>query len=66
MNITLNGQSYPLAEMITIEELLNRLKLDCHQVVVEHNQHIIPRQRHADTFVKEGDILEVIHFVGGG
>ena len=66
MEIRLNGKPYPLSAPTTIEELLNQLKLDCQQVVVEHNQQIIPRQRHAETPVQDGDGLEVVHFVGGG
>ncbi len=66
MKITLNGSSYPLAATMTIEKLLNRLKLDCQQVVVELNQQIILRQHHADILIEDGDVIEVIHFVGGG
>ena len=66
MEITLNGKAYPLSTTTTIEELLNQLQLDCQQVVVEYNQHIIPRQRHGETRLEDGDALEIVHFVGGG
>lgn len=66
MNITLNGQPKDVADNITIEELLNQLKLDAQQVVIEQNRQIVPRQRHAETNLKSGDELEIVHFVGGG
>lgn len=66
MNITFNGKSRNLTDSISVQELLDQLKLDCQQVVVEHNRNIIPRQRLAETTLSDGDTLEVIHFVGGG
>ena len=66
MQITLNGQPKEVGENITVEELLNQLRLDAQQVVVEQNQQIVPRQRHAETRLNSGDSLEIVHFVGGG
>ena len=66
MNITFNGKQREIESSISIQELLDQLKLDCQQVVVEHNKAIIPRQRLEEVHLNDGDTLEVIHFVGGG
>lgn len=66
MEITFNGKAREVQMSITLQEFLDQLRLDCQQVVVEHNKNIIPRQRLAETFLNNGDTLEVIHFVGGG
>lgn len=66
MKIVFNGKSRPIQGGICIQELLDQMKLDCQQVVVEHNRNIVPRQRLADIVLNDGDTLEVIHFVGGG
>ena len=66
MEITFNGKTRELRNGLSIQELLDQLKLDCQQVVVEHNRNIISRQRLDETILSDGDILEVIHFVGGG
>ena len=66
MEITFNGKPREIQTGISIQELLDQMKLDCLQVVVEHNQNIVTRQRLAETPLKNGDTLEVIHFVGGG
>ena len=48
------------------QTLLDQLRLDSQQVVVERNRAIVPRQRFAEEFLAEGDTLEIVHFVGGG
>ncbi len=66
MNIIFNGKTRDIQDGISIQELLDQMQLDCMQVVVEHNNSIIPRQRLSETPLSKGDSLEVIHFVGGG
>ena len=66
MEIIFNGKPSELRTGTSIQELLDQLRLDCLQVVVEHNHNIITRQRLAETTLNDGDTLEVIHFVGGG
>jgi sulfur carrier protein len=36
------------------------------RVAVELNRDIVPRERWADAQLRDGDRLEVVHFVGGG
>ena len=66
MDIIFNGKTREIQDSICIQELLDQMQLNCMQVVVEHNNNIIPRQRLAETPLNKGDALEVIHFVGGG
>ena len=66
MNITVNGKSTETANGSTVQNLLDQLRLDCQQVVVERNRAIVPRQHFAGELLAEGDTLEVVHFVGGG
>jgi thiamine biosynthesis protein ThiS len=66
MDIIFNGKSRKVQDGVNIQELLDQMQLDCMQVVVEHNNNIIPRQRLVETTLQNGDTLEVIHFVGGG
>jgi thiamine biosynthesis protein ThiS len=66
MEIIFNGKMRALTHSISIQELLDQLRLDCLQVVVEHNRSIVTHQRLAEIPLKHGDSLEVIHFVGGG
>ena len=66
MNITVNGKSKELSETASIESLLNMLTLDAGNVAVELNQQIIKQSAFPETLLKNGDKIEIVHFVGGG
>ena len=66
MNLTVNGKPTATTPGSTVQNLLDQLRLDGRQVVVERNRAIVPRQRFAEEFLAAGDVLEIVHFVGGG
>jgi sulfur carrier protein len=66
MQVKLNGEALELPEATTILELLERLKVRRDIVAVEVNREIVPRGRHGDRRLEEGDAVEVVTFVGGG
>lgn len=67
MNIRLNGQDYALTEeTTTLYDLLQQLAIDGKIVIIEQNQQIIDRSRYPDAVVQPGDVIEIVHFVGGG
>jgi thiamine biosynthesis protein ThiS len=66
MNVTVNGVQRKLGGEPTLLELLEQLELDPRTVVVEHNQRIVRRPVLTDVQLAEGDVVEVVHFVGGG
>lgn len=66
IEITVNGESRSIAAGRTVAELLDELELHPRLVVVEHNREILDRSAYADTRIRDGDALELVHFVGGG
>lgn len=66
MTILLNGESRELPEPLTVADLLRWINLRSEQVAVEVNRDLVPRARHGETPVREGDVLEVVTLVGGG
>jgi sulfur carrier protein len=66
MQIHLNGEQYNGPEAMTVAELLERLDIQSARVAVELNLDILPKTEYAATQLKEGDQVEVVHFVGGG
>jgi sulfur carrier protein len=66
MHLTINGDPRTIDDARTVEQLLLRLALDPRTVVVELNREIIRRPAIATTAVAEGDVIEIVHFVGGG
>ena len=66
MRLTINGETREVPKPVTIAELLVHLGLTDGPVAVEVNRAIIPRAEHATHGVVEGDVLEIVHMVGGG
>jgi sulfur carrier protein len=66
VKIHINGEEKEIAEGLSIAQLLQELKIRSGRVVVELNRDIVSRAAHDSTTLKEGDALEIVHFVGGG
>jgi sulfur carrier protein len=66
MRIEVNGEAREVSQGITVAGLLNALGVQDGPVAVEKNREIVPRAAHASTELQDGDVLEVVHFVGGG
>jgi len=66
MNIQLNGETRPISAPLTLAGLLAAEGLAERRVAVEVNGEIIPRGRHGEHQLKEGDVVEIVHALGGG
>lgn len=64
--VTVNGDERRIAAGHTVKSFLESLDLHPGLVVVERNQEILDRDRYGDIEVEAGDVLELVHFVGGG
>jgi sulfur carrier protein len=67
LTIRLNGESRDVPRGWTIAALVADVGLDARMIVVERNREII-RDRNAfgEVGLQDGDVLEFVHFVGGG
>jgi sulfur carrier protein len=66
VNIVVNGEPREVATGATIAQLLVALRLDPRTLAVELNLDVIPRGRHAECLLHDGDRLEIVTLVGGG
>ena len=66
MQIILNGQTRRIADLATVADLLAELGLAEKPVAVEINRELIPRPRHGERRLAEGDCVEIVTLVGGG
>lgn len=66
MTILVNGEPKECAEGASLAQFIEGLQLKADRVAVELNRQIAARNRWSETFLKEGDHLEIVHFVGGG
>lgn len=67
VSLTVNGEEKELPAGSSVADLLEAHKLDPRMVVVEHNR-VILRDRDSYPGIKldAGDVIEIVHFVGGG
>lgn len=65
LSIMLNGETRR-ADPGSIADLVRSLELDPAKVAVERNGLIVPRSTLAEVALGDGDVLEIVHFVGGG
>jgi sulfur carrier protein len=66
VEVTVNGTRQDVPEGVTVRGLVEHLGLTEGPVAVEINRAIVPRALHAQTRVEPGDVVEIVHFVGGG
>ena len=66
ISVHVNGKDRAIPRGLTVFELLEHLGLNPALVVVELNRDILERNSFGDLPVEEGDVLELVHFVGGG
>lgn len=66
MLITINGEDRKIDEGLTITALLLELKIRPQGTAVEVDREIIPRARHGQRVLREGEQVEIIRMVGGG
>ncbi|MEO1969083.1 MAG: sulfur carrier protein ThiS [Sphingomonadaceae bacterium] len=65
ITVTINGESRHTTAT-RLGDLLRELELDPAKVAVERNGVIAPRSQLGEQPVTGGDVLEIVHFVGGG
>lgn len=66
LQITVNGQARPAANMTCVSDLIADLALDPRRVAIERNLEIVPRSAYACTPIMDGDSIEIVGFIGGG
>jgi sulfur carrier protein len=66
MQITINGERREVPDGLTVRGLVEHLGLTEGPVAVEKNRAVVPRAEHPTTPLAAGDVVEIVHFVGGG
>lgn len=66
MQLRINGEQRDFPDGLTLAALVEHLGMKSDRVAVELNLEIVPRANWQATQLKDGDKLEIVHFVGGG
>lgn len=67
MQVIINGNNYILDENVNVVQMITMYGItDYKNVVVELNEEIIKENMWQTTIVEDGDVVEIVSFVGGG
>lgn len=66
MKLQINGEQRDFPDGLTVGMLVEHLGMKADRVAVELNLEIVSRPQWQAISLKDGDKLEIVHFVGGG
>ena len=64
--IQLNGDLYEINNGTSLNELLNKLKIQKNKVAVEVNGEIVEKNKYSNLILNKDDKVEIVKFIGGG
>lgn len=66
MNVRVNGTDRDVKAGTTVRALVEEMGMGAQAVAAEVNKELVPRRKHEETVLKEGDVVELVSLVGGG
>lgn len=63
--VKINGEELDITGK-TLMQYLSTTTYNMQRIAVERNGDIVPRAQYDNVVLKDGDVLEVVSFVGGG
>ncbi len=67
MKVTINGAQHQLSPETSLQDILRQLQIPEEQgVAVALNNTVVRKSDFANTYLKEGDRVEIIHATAGG
>jgi len=66
LRIHVNGESHEVADELSLQDLVDHLKLAPKRLAIELNQNVVRRGDWPTMILREDDRVEIVHFVGGG
>ncbi len=63
--VKINGKDVNAAGL-TLSEYLKRESYNPKTIAVELNEYIVSKDSYSDTLLNDGDVVEIVNFVGGG
>ena len=66
IKITVNGKQMSVISNYSLKNLIYKLNLPLNKIAIEMNKKIIDKSKISKIFLKKGDRIEIVHFIGGG
>ncbi len=66
IKITVNGKQMQVISKFSLKSLVAKLKIPLNKIAIELNKKIIDKKKISKIYLKKGDKIEIVHFIGGG
>ena len=66
IKIKVNGKIKSIVDKLTLNKLLNDLEIPITKVAIELNEEIINKKETKKIKLQKNDVIEIVHFIGGG
>ena len=66
MIVTVNGEERTVPDGLTVAALIEEVGLPLPTTIAEVNEKIVDRASYDTTSLEDGDVIELVRFVGGG
>ncbi|MBZ5638312.1 MAG: sulfur carrier protein ThiS [Acidobacteriia bacterium] len=66
MTLTVNGEPHPWREGLTVAALLEEKTFSFPLKIVLVNKRLVKKGEQSATLLEDGDVVEVVHLIGGG
>ena len=66
IKIKVNGKIKTIFNQLTVAKLIKDLKIPLNKVAIEINKEIVDKKKINKKKLKNKDVVEIVHFIGGG
>ncbi len=66
IKIKINGKKTSVDNDSNLLELINELKIPIKKVAIEFNREIVDKKKIKKIKLRNNDVIEIVHFIGGG
>lgn len=66
LQLTINGKPSQMPPGSTMADIVAALNVDVREIAMMRGDAIVARSKYAETALVEGDVIELVTFIGGG
>lgn len=66
INVFINGESFSFDAALSVDGIVEKLRLDKRKIAIERNLEIVPRSQYSEILIQDNDRIEIVGFIGGG
>jgi len=66
IKIKINGKIVSIVEGLSLSRIIKDFKIPLNKVAIELNKEIVDKKKINKIKIKDKDMIEIVHFIGGG